>query len=111
MTGHDLVKNLSFVSHLHIAHVAGTFTDIGGPAQIHLLNRQSRNEQLTVISVVVFVETTDPVATVKGLCPLPQELTSRPQDRAIGLDDAGSVSSIIALYRARGPPIPNGTPG
>ena len=55
--------------------------------------------------------TTNPVATVKGLCPLlqAQELTSRPrnqQSRAIGLDDAASVSTV------RGPlPYPMGPPG
>ena len=43
--------------------------------------------------------TTNPVATGKGLCPLlqAQELTSRPrnnQGRAIGLDDAASVSTV-----------------
>ena len=47
----------------------------------------------TVISVVVFLkETTNSVATVSGLCPLlhQQEFPSRPQGRAIGLDDAVS---------------------
>ena len=62
-----------------------------------------------------------------GLCPLlqAQELTSRhpnEQGRAIGLDDAASVSTsalddviadrIVALYRARGHhPEPDGTLG
>ena len=44
----------------------------------------------TVISVVVFKETTNSAVTMSGLCPLlhQQEFPSRPQGRAIELDDA-----------------------
>ena len=56
------------------------------------------------------METTNPAATVQGLCPLlqAQELSSRPrnkQSRAIGLDDAASVSTVRGS-----PPIPYRTP-
>ena len=56
------------------------------------------------------METTNPEATVKVLCPLlqAQELTSRPRKkrRAIGLDDTASVSTVQGS-----PPIPFGTNG
>ena len=80
----QLVNYLSFVSHLHIAHFTGTFPDIGRPAPIHLMNRQSRHQQHAHGDQCGgFVGTTNHEATVNGLCPLPQELTSRPQDRAL----------------------------
>ena len=37
LTTHAIGQEPRLVSHLHSAHVAGTFTGIGGPAQIYLL--------------------------------------------------------------------------